>query len=294
MEYPYPSPLPVTQTHNPIDLASIVIFAILSLACLAIVFRLFYLFRRQVFEFARDPGVAIAIVFTLVIAVGIFLPAIQQTRTPARRTVCRLNLMQISIGLHVYEEKHSRIPPSSTGSPPVSWRVNILPEVEWPDLFDKYDSTLSWDSPENEKVAQIDPYHYTCPSRAPETDRYGRYFTDYLMLTGQGTVGEHNTVVSSTGIPDGSSNTMVVIESSGQNVIWTEPRDVDVTKQKIGINLPGSKQGYSSGIGSSRHLECAMGLFADGQVSAISQDIDPRVLKAMTTIDGGEEIPADW
>jgi prepilin-type processing-associated H-X9-DG protein len=77
---------------------------------------------------------------------------------------------------------------------------------------------------------------------------------------------------------DGLSNTALVVEACGQQIIWTEPKDIKITATNIGINLPGNKPNQSSGIWSSYHDGQAFTLFADGSVRALNTDTDPQVL----------------
>jgi prepilin-type processing-associated H-X9-DG protein len=89
---------------------------------------------------------------------------------------------------------------------------------------------------------------------------------------------------------DGLSQTILLGECSGLIIVWTEPRDIDASKQKIGINLPGDRPRTSSSILSSYHPGGAYVVFADGRVLFLSEKIDPKVLQALTTATGGEEI----
>jgi prepilin-type processing-associated H-X9-DG protein len=84
---------------------------------------------------------------------------------------------------------------------------------------------------------------------------------------------------------------MLLGECSGLNIVWTEPRDIDTSKQRIGINFPGGRPGWSSSILSSYHRGGAYAGFADGSARFLSEKIDPKVLHALTTATGGEKLP---
>ena len=214
---------------------------------------------------------------------------------PAFRTQCRNNLKQIGLALAIYEEDHSVLPSAKLGDLNMSWRVAILPQLEAPSVRSQYDHSVAWDHPRNEPVSKTVRPPYQCPHTNERTDNQGRYYTDYLMLTGPGTVGAppNEKYINFGKIPDGTSNTITVVESSGHRVVWTEPRDIDISKRRIGVNLPGQEKGKSNGIASSYHRDGAHVLFADGKTLFLSENIDPRVLKAMTTINGGEPLAPD-
>ena len=87
------------------------------------------------------------------------------------------------------------------------------------------------------------------------------------------------------------------VEAVGLNIVWTEPRDADVSRVPIGVNLKGTGKTDSPGLMSSYHQVNggrAMMVLADGSVRFINQSIDPHALKSLTTIAGGEPLPPDW
>ena len=214
---------------------------------------------------------------------------------PAFRTHCRNNLKQIGLALAIYEEDEFSLPPAKFGSPSMSWRVAVLPQLQMATIRELYDASQFWDHSKNLPVCKTDVNVYQCPHTYGRTDEQGRYLTDYLMLTGAGAIGTppSGKPIDFGDIQDGTSNTISVVESAGHRVVWTEPRDMDVSKRPIGVNLPGDEKGTSNGIVSSYHTKGAHVLFADGRTMFISQNIDPKVLKAMTTIRGGESVPAE-
>jgi prepilin-type processing-associated H-X9-DG protein len=110
------------------------------------------------------------------------------------------------------------------------------------------------------------------------------------MPTGPKTVGEKSLGISFKDIADGSSNTLLVVEACGAQIIWTEPRDINVASQPTGINLNGAQRGQSKGWLSSYHAGGTQVLLADGSVRFIPANTDPSVLNGLATIDGREKI----
>lgn len=82
----------------------------------------------------------------------------------------------------------------------------------------------------------------------------------------------------------------MVVEACGMNIIWNEPRDIDLTTTPIAVNLPGKPRHHSPAMVSSLHKGGGNVLFADGTIRFISQTIDPKVLQALTTARGGEPV----
>ncbi len=80
-------------------------------------------------------------------------------------------------------------------------------------------------------------------------------------------------------ITDGTSNTIMVVESNDDAaVIWTKPDDLEVTE----ANPSKGQFGH--------YPEVFNAAFGDGSVRAISKSVDPKMLWALFTRNGGEVI----
>jgi len=76
---------------------------------------------------------------------------------------------------------------------------------------------------------------------------------------------------------------MMVVEACGHDeVVWSEPRDIDVRQQSISVNAPGRRPGHSVSILSSYHSGGAHVAKADGSVAFLSSNMDPEVLRSLT------------
>ncbi|NQV23633.1 MAG: DUF1559 domain-containing protein [Rhodopirellula sp.] len=222
------------------------------------------------------------------------LPSLGHPREASRRSTCKSNLRNLGMALWNYYDIHKEVPESTSGSPPVSWRVNVSRFVDFNSIYREYDRTKTWDSTTNEPLAQRFYHAYMCPSRSgPETDVKRRVYTDYTMLAGRETLSAVKPR-GPNGIADGASNTLAIVEATGLNIVWTEPRDANVDREPLGINFKGTGKYDSPGLMSAWHVGGAQAVFADGSVRFLSQDIDPQVLKALTTANGGESLPDSY
>ena len=215
-------------------------------------------------------------------------PEVGRARTAAKRSQCKNNLKQIGLAMHNYHDDFSVFASATRGGPPISWRVSILPYIHQVPLFAEYDQRTAWDQRPNDRFAQQEIRSYRCPSNSTPKDGQGRWFTAYSMPTGPRTVGASPTGTAIRDIADGTSNTLLVVEACGSQIVWTEPRDVDVGAQPTGINLNGTAPGHSAGWLSSYHAGGTQALMADGSVRFLSAKSDPAVLKKLATVDGGE------
>ncbi len=206
------------------------------------------------------------------------------------RTQCKNNLKQIGLALHNYHDVSFKFPASVNGEPLVSWRVLILPYLDRLSLFKHYNQEMTWDRPPNDQFALSRISELCCPANYNPTDAQERRFTAYSMPVGPHTIGEKTTGSSTREITDGTSNTALVVEACGAQIVWTEPRDVNISSYSTSINLKGNKPGRSESWTSSYHGSGSLILLGDGSVRFISTSTDPTVLKNLATIDGDEPL----
>ena len=111
--------------------------------------------------------VALAIIGILV---SLLLPAIQAAREAARMTVCRNNLKQIGLAVHLYHNVNNVFPPTfclqGTGVREDSWSVHgrILPYLEQNQAYARVDLDRDWHLQVDSGVPALKIPIYLCPS----------------------------------------------------------------------------------------------------------------------------------
>ncbi len=209
------------------------------------------------------------------------------------RSQCKNNLKQIGLGMFNYSDRNDRFPPATLGTPAASWRVTLLPFVEQQELAKRYDFTRAWDSVENAPLQSQVVQAYDCPSRPTRVDRSGRFLTAYVVPTMAGSLFDGAQGPKFKDITDGTSNTIMAVESCSMSIVWSEPRDTDPTHADISINGPGAVKGQSGSFISSWHVGGAHIELADGSVRFMSSETDPAILKKLFTKDAGDAV-GDW
>jgi hypothetical protein len=126
------------------------------------------------------------------------------------------------------------------------------------------------------------PPAYRCPS-APANSS----FTSFAVITGSGTLfeGDHPTPMDD--IPDGLSNTLLVVEAAGSNILWMEPRDLAFDRMTLVINAPGGHDISSLHGG-------AIVAYADGSARPVSDATAPKFLRSLITRNGGDGITVEY
>ncbi|HEY2840247.1 MAG TPA: DUF1559 domain-containing protein, partial [Pirellulales bacterium] len=175
-------------------------------------------------------------------------------------SLCRNNLKQIALALHNYASVQGSFPPAYTveadGRKMHSWRALLLPYFEAGSLERdiSYDYKQPWDSSHNRQFADKMPSVYRCPRNRKDKEN----MTSYFAIVGKETFWPHDEGRKPVDIHDGLSNTIAVVEVTGTDIPWLEPRDLAFDELTLRLNDTDVK-GPSSKHGGTVHA-----LLADG------------------------------
>ncbi len=232
------------------------------------------------------------------VLVALLLPAVQQAREAARRSQSKNNLKQIVLALHNYHETFNGFPAGTVENKDLgveerlSWMVSILPFMEQAPLYNQIDMKEGHASATNAPLllnaiptylnpglpAAAEATHYVGIGGITEEGPTAKLPSQIAGVFGY----DRKTRIAD--ITDGTSNTIIVAESTGSTGPWGQGGTSTIrafTKQPY-INGP-------DGIGGPFHGGCNMAM-ADGSVRFVSENIDPKVVEALSTIQGGEVV----
>jgi len=249
------------------------------------------------------------------ILIALLLPAVQAAREAARRMSCSNNLRQIGIGLHNYHAALGCFPPGGleyrwTWDPQANkpkypngrqfaWSAFLLPFIEQEPLYDMIDFSRPFDAPENAEAAATVISTYICPT-VPRSSclSEGRGVTDYGGINGERITSRNDPpkgtmlyeqAIRIAEISDGTSTTLIVSEDSA----WADGQwinGLNIFDQAYAINRPPDPANgiYPENEIRSDHSGGANGLFCDGSVRFLAEQMNQKTLAAICTRAGGE------
>lgn len=291
------------------------------------------------------------------IVVGLLLPAVQAARETARRIQCQSSERQLGLAVLNFETHRNVFPASGwtqagPGNPNgkfVSWRTVILPHLEQSNVHSLYDTSRHWWEGTNIAVASVTIPMYLCASvptqpavmsAIAKPPRPAMVFmnplgqTDYEAIQGvqpssidpvkydsinRFSVMHRNSRNNFASISDGSSNTVMVVESGARPTVYRRSRQQLTLANEQGIgwvdsegafsldgaSFDGSREGCTSSNGCnvamnakndnepySFHTGGSNCLFADGHIQFVSQTIDLQVFAGMCTR-AASEVPTE-
>ena len=142
-------------------------------------------------------------------------------RSSGQRSNCLGNIREIQLAMLNHETANGKLPNNGGLSPKsahdYSWRVDLLPYLGRPDLFEQYRFNEPWDGPNNKKLHDRMPKALSCPCHPSSSH------TIYKIVTGSGTVFDETSPATSRTGP-----TIMLIEDSENPVCWLEPKDLTV------------------------------------------------------------------
>ena len=203
-------------------------------------------------------------------------PAVNAARAAAKRQVSMNNMRQIGLALHNYHDTHRTFPPAvvtdADGKPLYSGRVLLLPFLEQAPLYEQFDKSKAWDSPENLPISmKVIPTFVDPASKRTEKNR-----SDYSFVTGTQTIFYGKQAVSMMSITDGTSNTLLIIENAAGPNSWAAPQEWNADS---GTLPPGN------------HPKVILGGFADGSVRALEPSKIQPYIKQLTNRQDGMPLP---
>ena len=233
----------------------------------------------------------VAICVLLIGWAAFYLFSAQDHDKPGWKAGCKRNMSRIWLNVDSFRMQHASFPAAyvsnEQGTALRSWRVSLLPYMEFGDEFRReYRFEEPWSSQHNRNV--LDKYDYRrefqCASARVRGKLNSEDETSYVMIVGPGTISDGPTAVRRWNVTDGPENTILFVETTNSGIHWAEPRDLKFDEMSFRINDP-DRPSISS-----HHPRGAYAVFCDGRVRFLKNDTDPKMVRALLTIAGGEDV----
>ena len=238
-----------------------------------------------------------------------FMATFEIWNPPHRHTYarCSANIRNVGLSVLAYVDRIGHFPdgrcPNDDIGPAerLSWYAPILPYIDEQERSSALEMDQPWDVGENGELALSRVSLLLCPNQAavaagsPEP-------TSYIGIAGLGVdapllpksdrragIFGYDRQVKLADITDGAAHTMVLVETGRVIGSWLQGGPATVRgldpAQKPYIG-PGRQFG-------GMHRGGAFVGFADGSVRWVSETVDPVIFEALSTMAGGERLPAD-
>ena len=237
-------------------------------------------------------SVAIGMVLFGILATSMILlrPGFESMRRQRDLVGCRNNVQRIAKALQAYCDMHGTYPTpvvvDAAGKPLYSWRVLILPFLGHPELAKDFQYNEAWDSPSNMMLVQKMPKVFASPA-SPDAAALGE--TNYVLVTGAGTLFPASGPLSDSAVTDSPSQTILVAEVRNAGQVWSQPGDLDVAKLKYQVNASGPNT-----VGGNHKGGAVVGM-VDGSSAILPERLAGSTFRALMTPSGGEVLnESDW
>jgi prepilin-type processing-associated H-X9-DG protein len=241
---------------------------------------------RSAWPLGQYLGEIFAIVIGLLVLIYFFSPVFSPF-FPARRgrPLTKTRLKHIGLALHSYHDAHQKLPLGGTFDARergyFGWHVALLPYLDNWGLFNEINFDVPWDDPKNAALFRLRLFAFQNPHIQQIEDAQGFSLSHHAANS---QILGPNRSHRFEDISDGVSNTLFVGEITGEFLPYAQP---------------GNWRDPANGINAGPHSfgstfpDSANFLMGDGSVRWVSKDIDPTVLRALSTAEGGETI-GDW
>jgi Protein of unknown function (DUF1559) len=275
----------------------------------------------------RIHWVVLVVLILVALPLSFLVFAVSHVREASARTKCINNFRQLALAMHSYADANDQLLPAGTvpnddlaPERRLSWYVPILPYIEQSSVYQQFDLKAAAEDERNRSaIANRFPQSF-CPGSS-EYDYYGRNgkstrpITHYVGVSGIGSAAatlpaghpkagafgyDRRTALSKEGIPDGTSNTLLLIETAYEPGHWafggpSTVRGLDPgTAPYVGPGRPFGGLHDGGWVWRGQREQFCNIAMADGSSRTFNRNRSPEVLEALATVAGKEDLPADW
>jgi len=229
------------------------------------------------------------ITLTMILVLGLFslyvgmtLPSLGTAPEVIRRSEVMhdLKILGLAYQAKTNSDPRGRVPPVAIvdpeGKPLLSWRVLFLPQIDEQELFEKFDLTKPWDSPENLPLIEQMPDLLASPYDRHAAKKGKTPFKAIISDDPQWNTAwpKPGGTLRFSDFKDGLSDAALVVVDLSNPVIWTKPEEI----------TPGAYlKSLDHGQWASKYFLIG---FADGSVRTFEDPTEEEILPLLFVDDG--------
>ncbi|WP_237226791.1 DUF1559 domain-containing protein [Rubinisphaera sp. JC750] len=218
----------------------------------------------------------------------------REARAAARTVTSMSKMRDVGIAAQNFAvQNRSRLPAAVSrndeGEPLHSWRINLLEYMDGASFAGVLDLSEPWDSEKNQAMLGV-PNYYSEMFQVPGSPAAGTVHSSFFAITGENTPfpTEGQGTLDEISANDGLASTLMFVEAADMGIAWAEPRDI-----LFDALTASPKDLRGKGPSSHRPNGAPIVIFCDGHASILNGDMDPAVLRALATWNGGEAVSPD-
>lgn len=197
---------------------------------------------------------------------------------------CQNDLCFLWTALKAYEADNGQLPAAGGGSDgsmtQPSWRVALLPYLEYSHVYAQYKQDEPWNGESNSALATRlgTPREY----RSPVYDNPQPDCTQYVAVVGPGTAWDPDGPRRLADLSETTPDLILLVDSPMSDIHWMEPRDLSLEQMSAEAIARRDREGVPRLIG--RFV-----LFADGQAWQLNEDCPESEIAKFFTIEGARK-----
>jgi hypothetical protein len=197
----------------------------------------------------------------------------------SRRKASQNSLRFLALAMHNYASARGRLPEAAicdkNGKPLLSWRVAILPYLEFDNLYRQFHFDEPWDSEHNKTLLKLMPKQFALPGDESKHEMPSTY---YRVFVGNGAVfgWRRSPSFEQLTAADGTAGTLLITEAADA-VPWTKPEELEYDPKKQ------PKFGFHIGD------HCNF-VFADGSAGTLKKNVKERLLHSLIQWKDGQGV----
>lgn len=196
------------------------------------------------------------------------------------------SVKHIGVAVHNYHDDFETLPTSGaltfTPGGRRGWVEGLLPYMDEATLHRQIDLTQPWDAEVNQPAysKQVSASQGPWWLRSHDAGGYAlAHYSGNVLVLGS------TKKMTLKDIDDGVSDTILVGQAADSFVPWGSPENL----RNAGLGFGSGKEQFGCPVGG-----LCLFVFGDGSTRAIAETVEPRILKALSTPDGGEDVHGEW